>query len=225
MGRWFKNIFLIIFCMGLYYNIVLPADKQIVIDSLAISDSSLVIDFRAEGIIDEAMIERLRSGFTSTMEFQIEIWKKRPFLFSQFIYQKSFQIKLAYDTWDNRYQIVSSDEDRKSSSIQRVREICSNFQKIVVCAHDKFRKGSTYFATVRLIVRPMSIENLVEIERALKGNKGQNEKMEKYPTPQASSSNRFLKFVLAVTGFGDQVLSSRNVEFKLDNANKILWLN
>ncbi|MBN2091539.1 DUF4390 domain-containing protein [candidate division KSB1 bacterium] len=225
MGRWFKHIFLIIFCLGLLNNIAQPADKQIVIDSLVIVDSSLVIDFRAEGIIDDAMIERLRSGFTSTMEFQIEIWKKRPFLFSQFIHQKSFQIKLAYDTWDNRYQIVSSDEDRKTSSIQRVREICSNYQKITVCANDKIHQNSTYFATVRLIVRPMSIENLEEIERALKGNKSQNEKTEKYPTPQASSRNRFLKFILAVTGFGDQVLSSRNVEFTLNDKNKIMWLN
>jgi hypothetical protein len=225
MGRWIKNIFLIFFCLGLMNHIAQPADKQIVIDSLVIADSNLVIDFRAEGIIDEAMIERLRSGFTSTMEFQIEIWKKRPFLFSQFIYQRSFQIKLAYDTWDNRYQIVSQDEDRKTSSIQRVREICSNYQKVIVCANEKIRINSNYFATVRLIIRPMSIENLEEIERALKGNKSQNEQVQKYHTPQASPKNRFLKFVLAVTGFGDLVLSSRNVEFSIDNKNKISWLN
>lgn len=225
MGRWFKNIFLIIFCLGLLNNVAQPADKQIVIDSLMIVDSSLVIDFRADGIIDDAMVERLRSGFTSILEFQIEIWKKRPFLFSQFIYQRSFQVKLAYDTWDNRYQIISQDEDRKTTSIQRVREICSNYQKIIVCTREKIRINSTYFAIVRLIIRPMSIENLKEIERALKGTKNQNEKIEKYPTPQASPKNRFLKFILAVTGFGDQVLSSRNVEFTIDNKNKILWLN
>ncbi|MCI0513374.1 DUF4390 domain-containing protein [candidate division KSB1 bacterium] len=225
MRQWFKIGLIAIVILGGWYSEGQTADKRVVIDTLTIEGERLLIDFHAEGLLDENLLERLRSGFTTTFEYQIQLWKDKPLLFSQLVFEKSCRIKLAYDHWDQRYQLIAESEERMTASVEKVREMCQEFQKFEFMQLPKLHVNSRYYITVRLILRPMSIENFEEIERALKGesNPATAAKKRKNPERPSQPKNRFLKFLLAVTGFGDKVFSSHELGFQLNNQRQLIW--
>lgn len=201
------------------------ADKRVVIDNLTADSTMLLIDFHAEGLIDAKVKERLRSGFTTIFEYQIQIWRKKSLIFNQLVAENFCQMKLTHDNWDNRYRIITDTEDRKTTSIEKAREMCLDVRQFELVSLHKLRRNVNYSVSVQLLVKPISMENLEEIERALKGeqpspNNPHKEKYEEKPKKQ----NRLLKFVLAFTGLGDKVLSSSRLTFQLTQEMQVLFI-
>jgi hypothetical protein len=192
------------------------ADKRVVIDNLTADSTMLLIDFHAEGLIDARVKERLRSGFTTIFEYQIQLWRRKSFIFNQLVAENFCRMKLTFDNWDKRYRIITAAEDRKTTSIEKAKEMCLAVQGFGLTPLEKLHDATEYSVTVQLLIKPISVENLEEIERALRGeqisaNNPQNDKPEAAPDAQ----NRFLKFILAFTGLGDKVLSSPRLNFLL----------
>ena len=73
--RSLQTLFLLIVLMLLLHGNLHSASKRILIDEIRVDSTFLVINFHAEGLIDKEIIERLRNGFTSTLEYQIQLWK------------------------------------------------------------------------------------------------------------------------------------------------------
>jgi hypothetical protein len=220
-----KILFLFIFWITLFNIGARAAEERVVIDSLSTDSTMLKVDFHAENLINDEIIERLNSGFTTIFEYRLQLWKKRTFIFSQVITEKAYRIKLAFDNWDRRYRIQTLDEDRRTSSIKKAREICLEIQDFELLPISQLKINSDYFLTIRLLIKPISVENLAEIERALKGENASKEEIEhsKYSEENPEVKNRFLKFLLAFTGLGDKVLNSQNVSFRLNQKHQIIW--
>lgn len=224
MRQTHKIAMLTLCCLMLICLSLFAADKRLVIDDISVDSTALLVDFHAENLIDDDLRDRLRSGFTTIFEYEIQLWKKRTFVFNQQIGEKIYRIKLSFDNWERRYRIISEDEIRKTASIQKVREMCLEAQKFSVFPLNKIKRNVKYAATVRLVLKPISVANLEEIEKALAGKKRQSEKsQDKNNNREPVVRNRFLKFLLAFTGFSDKVLNSKDVSFHLDSQNKIVW--
>lgn len=220
------KILFIPFILGIFYVPSLyAADERVVVDSLATDSVMLKIDFHAENLINDEIQERLLSGFTTIFEYKIQLWKKKTFLFSQVITEKAIRLKLTFDKWDSRYLIQTQDELRRTSSLKKVRELCLEVKKCDFYFLENLKKNSDYIITIRLLIKPISVENLAEIEKALRGENLSEDDVEdlKYTEDTPEVKNRFLKFLLAFTGLGDKVLISEDVVFQLDEQNNVIW--
>ena len=220
MNKIFSTILLSIVCISLLQ----AANKRVVIDSVKINSGSLVIDFCVDGMIDNKVAEGLRKGLTSTIEYQIQLWEKKGGWINNLITQQDVRMKVYYDNWENKYVIMSAEEKRLTSSLETVREKCSQIPGVTISPIKKLKKNRKYFLMVKAVLRPLSVENYQEIKNWISGraknldlkNLDDTKKQEK------KFKGGLLKMFLALTGFGDRVISGKSEIFIIGETD-IVW--
>jgi len=201
------------------------ATRRVLVDSVKIKSEVLLVDFTIDGIIDQKTAEGLQKGLTSTIEYQVQLWEKRGGWFNSLIAERDVRMKVLFDNWEKKYVILSAEESRLTSSLETVREKCSQMQNIDIVPISKLKKNKKYFITVKAILRPFSVENYQEIKNWLSGQ-AKNLDLEKLDDTE-KQEKRFkgglLKMFLALTGFGDRVITGKSSDFKIEQ-NNIIWI-
>jgi hypothetical protein len=218
-----RVIYFIIFSFVLFTSLV-AANRKVVIDSVKIQEEYLIVDFRVEGIIDDKIAEGLRKGRTSTLEYKIQLWGNKAGVFNQIVQERYIRMKVFYDFWENKYVILSPQEKRLTSSIETVKEKCTEITSYRIMPVKNLQSDLKYRIFIEIILRPLSVENYQEIKSWLNGEvKNINLKEIAKPEKQAKGfGSRILKMFMAITGFGDRILSTKSEKFKIIN-NQISW--
>ncbi|MGP8321942.1 MAG: DUF4390 domain-containing protein [Methanosarcinaceae archaeon] len=225
--RSLQLIFLIFVMIFLYGNSS-GASKRVLVDEIKVDSTLLVINFHAEGMIDKEIIDRLKNGFTSTLEYKIQLWKKKPLIFNQLVYETTVRRKISFDNWDNKYIVVTEKELRHTSSLEKVRRMCLNIEQFALIPVSEIKKNSDYFITVQLLLKPMSVETLEEMSRWFKRRANPSDAMQKEDLDNSQgdkASSRLLKFFSAFTGLSDKIISSKSVSFRMNDKNEVKWLD
>lgn len=201
------------------------ATRRVLVDSVKIKSEVLLVDFTIDGIIDQKTAEGLQKGLTSTIEYQVQLWEKRGGWFNSLIAEQDVRMKVLFDNWEKKYVILSAEESRLTSSLETVREKCSQMQNIDIVPISKLKKNKKYFITVKAILRPFSVENYQEIKNWLSGQ-AKNldlEKLDDTEKQEKQFKGGLLKMFLALTGFGDRVITGKSSDFKIEQ-NNIIWI-
>jgi len=198
-------------------SLLQAANKRVVIDSVKINSETLTLDFHVDEIIDEKVTEGLQKGLTSTIEYQVELWEKRGGLINHLVTQQEIRMKIFFDNWEHKYVIMSAEEKRLTSSLETVTEKCSQIQNFGAIPINKLKGKNKYFFNVKVILRPLSMENYQEIKHWLSG-KAKNFKLDDLDDTEKQEKKLkggLLKMFLALTGFGDRVISGKSDDFKI----------
>jgi hypothetical protein len=218
-----KKYLLTITFITVFISFLQAANKRVVIDSVKINSGSLMLDFHVDEIIDEKVAEGLLKGLTSTIEYQVELWEKRGVL-NHLVAQQDVRMKVFYDNWEHKYVIMSAEEKRLTSSLETVKEKCSRVQNFSIIPINKLKSKNNYFFNVKVILRPLSIENYQEIRHWLSG-KAKNFKLDDLDDTEKQEKKfkgGLFKMFLALTGFGDRVISGKSDDFKIQEG-EIVW--
>ena len=219
-----KRILLTFFLFLLLFNFLQAASKRVVVDSVKINSGMLKIDFTVDGIIDQKVAEGLRQGLVSTIEYQIQLWEKRSGWINNLVTQEYIRMKVFFDNWENKFVIMSMDEKRLTSSLETVREKCSQISDVEIIPLEKLKSRKKYFFTVKTILRPLSVENYQDIKNWL-GGKAKNldfKNLDDTEQQEKKFKGGLLKMFLALTGFGDRVISGESEKFQIAEG-KIVW--
>jgi hypothetical protein len=219
-----KKYFLTITFLIAFISFLHAANQRVVIDSVRINSGSLTLDFHVDEIIDEKVAEGLQKGLTSTIEYQVELWEKRGKLINHLVTQQDIRMKVFYDNWEHKYVIMSSEEKRLANSLETVKEKCSQVQNFNIIPTSRSRGKNKYFFNVKVILRPLSIENYQEIKHWLSG-KAKNFKLDDLDDTEKQEKKLkggLFKMFLALTGFGDRVISGKSDDFKIQEG-EIVW--
>ncbi|MEE4312320.1 MAG: hypothetical protein V2J62_10685 [candidate division KSB1 bacterium] len=198
------------------------AERRVVVDSVNIHGSYLAVDFRGEGILEDKITEGLRKGRTSTLEYKIQLWGKTNGLLNRLITEKEIRIKTFYDFWEEKFVILTPDEQRLTRSMKTVRKRCTEFTNFRIASVKDMNEDMTYFLIIEVILRPLSVENYEEIRKWLSGEvKDIDLKEMSDPEKQETGlKNSLLRTFMTITGFGDRVIKGESKKF-LVKENKI----
>ncbi len=202
------------------------ADRRVTIDSVKVGSTVLQVDFTVDGIIDQKVAEGLRQGLVSTVEYQIQLWEKRSGWINNLVTQQYVRMKVYFDNWENKFVIMSAEEKRLTSALETVREKCSQIKNVEIIPIEKLKPGKKYFFTVKTILRPLSVENYQDIKNWLSG-KAKNldfKNIDDTEQQEKKFKGGMLKMFLALTGFGDRVITGESEEFSISE-KKIIWGN
>jgi len=220
MKKYFLTIIFIIISIGFLQ----AASKRVVIDSVKINSNTLMLDFHVDEIIDEKVAEGLQKGLTSTLEYQVELWEKRGGLINHLVIQQFIRMKVFFDNWEHKYVVLTHEERRLTNSLETVKEKCSQIQSLEVIPINKLKDNKKYFFNVKVILRPLSMENYQEIKHWLSG-KAKNFKLDDLgdtDKQEKKLKGGLLKMFLALTGFGDRVISGKCDDFTI-REGEVVW--
>ncbi|MBN1155233.1 hypothetical protein JXB12_09980 [candidate division KSB1 bacterium] len=187
---------------------------------MKVTESNLLsIDFHAEGLIDDKIIEGLLKGRTSTLEYKVQLWGKKAGIINQLIHENFIRLKISYDFWEKKYVIMSQREHRMTNSIETVREKTSEIVDHAMISESELSKDIAYIISIEAILKPLSVENYEEIKGWLSGEiKDIDEQDKSKQEVEGRGINRgLLRMFMAITGFGDKIISCKTEEFNVMN--------
>jgi len=221
-----KKLILTFLFLFILLHFLQAAERKVFIDSVKVGSNILKIDFTVDGIIDQKVAEGLRKGLVSTIEYQIQLWEKRGGWINNLVTQQYVRLKIFFDNWENKFVIMSAEEKRLTSALETVREKSSQISDVEVTPLEKLKSGKKYFFTVKTILRPLSVENYQDIKNWLNG-KAKNldlQNLDDTEQQEKKFKGGLLKMFLALTGFGDRVITGKSDEFSILE-DKIDWGN
>lgn len=183
--------------------------------NIHLDQGTIRTDFDVRGLFPDDVINGIQKGMTAALEYQVQLWKKRPHWIDVQISQKIFRMKISYDHWQKGYVLARKDTTLESVSEDTLIQKYSRLRNFLVVNEDNLEQDRQYYIAVKIIMRPMTIDNYDEIRRWLSG-----EFREIHPGKIASPSagkkvgDWFFGVVRNVTGFGDRVIMAKSRPFK-----------
>jgi len=218
-----KKYLLTILLILITISLLKAAGKQVVIDSVKIKSDVLMLDFHIDEVIDEKVTEGLQKGLTSTLQYQVQLWEKKG-LINSLVAQQEVRMKVFFDNWEHKYAIMSPEEKRLTSSLETVKEKCSQIQDFRFIPINELKADKTYFFNIKVILRPLSMENYQEIKHWLSG-KAKNFNLDDIDDTEKQEEKLkggLLRMFLSLTGFGDRMISGKCDHFTIQE-NEIVW--
>ena len=212
-------IFLLLFSISAF-----PKGKNYRFQNIRIHRNQLLLDFSVHNLITNEMVTGLQKGMTTAIEYDIQLWKKRSKWIDNLIAEKRLRIKIHYDTWEKRFVFMTPNTESQTISAEEISHRCSEFTDFEMASAGDLETGSTYIIAIKIVIHPISVENIQEIKNWLKGEA--RELIPKAIKDNRSAGKKVGDFVMGVllnlTGFGDKIITAKSPTFTLKD-NKIIF--
>ena len=191
-------------------------EKKYRFGEIRIQDDALIVNFEVYDLFSDEVLHGLQKGMTAALEYQIQLWKQRPHWVDQLVTEEFVRMKVNFDNWEKRYVLTTPQEEPRLMNEDRIRQRCSQLVDFPLTSADMLSDGSQYTIAVKVILRPMSVENYQEIKRWLAGEvKELNPKaIRRSKSPGKKAGNWLLGLVLNLTGFGDRIITAKSPPFQ-----------
>jgi hypothetical protein len=210
----------------------LAQETRVVIDSLRVQENYLMIDFHADSLLTAPLLDGMRRGLTSSAQFRVRLWRKRGFLFSSTVVaERQYEIKSAYEPWEQKYVIITAGERRLTSALDLVRRWWEQHPGVALAEAKDLHPARRYFVTIDLIVEPVSKESLNEIRGWLAGEVKTAAKRDSTKSDSTAAENqgkrddgfpdRLLNVLINLAGFGKQAMTARSETFGMTESGMI----
>lgn len=141
------------------------------IDNLTLNSDFLAFDLDLEGAFSEGREEELFQGFATNIAYTVELWRERGLWFDKLKLTRTLTLKVTYDLWDERY-VVHFRRDRMArfDTIEEVKDATCRLKGLKLVEATELSPEEEYYIAVRARVRPLTVEELGEIEDWLSGD-------------------------------------------------------
>lgn len=215
MDKWYvwnmKHIFLYILFLCLVTNV--SARQRVTLDSLVVADGELALSYHIDDLLDEKSIEALERGITSEVVHHIQVWKRQRFI-NPLVYEEHYVVKIYYDTWEKKYRIVTTDENRLTSHLETVMQKCAVVEHLDLVPVNDLERGETYYISIDITFQPISAESYNAISDIFTDD---SEK----PELQHKEKSGFMSVLVNLLGFGDKEYSLKTNNFKITDSGTI----
>lgn len=162
---------------------------------------------------------------TSAGRFRIQLWRKRGFLLNSLVTERDFEIKTAFDPWEQQFLIETWEERRKTKLRDYVRQKWEQHRGLLLADSTRISGKHRYFVVLMLQFEPVSRESLQEIRGWLAGEMktvGKRDSTQAEPQKTRGLQDRMLGFVVELTGLGEKSLSVKSELFRVVE-NKLMF--
>jgi hypothetical protein len=199
----------------LAWTVVAPAPaRAVAIADVRITrvEDHVTVSLRTMGVLSPRVRDSLERGMPATVRLTVELWRVRPGWFDQQVRVESSELRIARNAWSDEFQmrrqagplvtLIDLDEtERELSRPTRVR----------LHPVANLLSQARYYTLVRVEVKPLSVEDIEEVERWLSGE------AERAGKPGPGSIARLpaslVRMLANLSGFGDETATVRTGNF------------
>lgn len=211
LNRFVVSLFLLFF-----YSSLAIAKGKIILDSLLIQNDELFVSFHIEDLFDEKVTQGLERGFVSEIRHRIQLWQHKGF-YSNISKERVLVNRLYYDNWTQKYAIVTEDENRLTSNVKSLFDLCLKTKNLPLLAITELDTNRKYYLTIQTTFLPISDETYGELRNWVSGGKEE-------VTEKPAQRGWIFSFLVDMLGFGNRVTEYRSQDFTID-AQSFLHLN
>lgn len=186
------------------------------VDRVWIRSDSLKIDYQVRGLFSERVRETLSRGVPATYTCTIELWRDRAGWWDALEARKEIEYKIRRNVWNDRY--VAEDPVNGQFWFPNLdaleHQLCARLGEFVALANE-LPTGKSYYVVLMSALRPLTIEDIREVEGWLTGEYQRGRKRSGISFIANLPRAIFGVFV-DVSGLGDRSTLVRSGRFRLD---------
>jgi len=174
-GRvWVAAWLLAIALVAITPRAIVADDLGLEVDPVEDVGGAICVSYRVAEPFTPRLEETLQRGMPATVSFEVGLWKRRALWFDRLVFAIRSDHKVVYDDWRQAFRIRSGSNpprDRSVRSFEALREVLFTQSRLPVAATSSLDSTATYYASVRVTIKPVAPEDLGEIEDWLSGDK------------------------------------------------------
>ncbi|MDI6807924.1 MAG: DUF4390 domain-containing protein [Candidatus Eisenbacteria bacterium] len=212
-----KGLFVAALSLSILLMSFLPgaalASSVIEIQGVRDVDGTLIAEFSLKGMLSGRTREMLGRGMPATLTYRIELWKTRAGWFDRLVTSKSCQYRVNYDVWQNAFLVETEGASPKRfQDIPQVETECCLGKKFSIVPLAELEKGSRYFLIINATFKPLSLEEITQMQGWLSG-----ELRHRGEQTGGGIPRYLLGLVVNIAGLGDKSVLARTGGFSLSD--------
>lgn len=185
-------------------------DLGLAVDPVEVLAGAITVSYRVDRPFTPRLEETLLQGMPATVTYEVGLWKRRAFWFDKLVVALKNEHKVVFDPWRKAFRVRSGGMDARTRTVPSLDSLQTALfavRRLPVCLLTALDPDASYFVTVRVMIRPVSEEDLGEIEDWLQGEV-------KDPEGTQRGLPRYLFGITAnLSGLGDRTAISRSDRF------------
>jgi hypothetical protein len=153
---------------------IVADDLGLEVDPVEDVGGAVCVSYRVADPFTPRLEETLQRVMPATVSFEVGLWKRRALWFDRLVLAIRSDHKIVYDDWRQAFRIRSGSNpprDRSAPSFEALREALFTQSRLPLAAASSLEPAATYYASVRVTIKPVAPEDLGEIEDWLSGDK------------------------------------------------------
>ena len=172
----------------------------------------VAVSLRTTRVLSPRVRDSLERGMPATVRLSVDLWKVRPGWFDQMVRTERAEFRVARNAWSDEYQMVRQAGPLVTlldlDDVERELERPTRVRVLPVAGLDP---GARYYAIARVEVKPLTVEDIEEVERWLSGE------AKRVGKPGPGSIARLPAYMIGVlanlSGLGDETATHRSGTF------------
>ena len=151
----------------------LANDMGLVVDAVERVGNAICVSFHADKPFTPRLEDPLLRGMPATVTFEVGVWRKRAFWFDKLVLAYRSEHKVAFDPWSKSFRIrsgVNPPRTRNVANLDSLRSSLFTAHRLPVANAATLDSTAAHHVSVRVVIRPLSTEDLGEIEDWLSGS-------------------------------------------------------
>ena len=193
--------------------------KNSYFENIRIQDGYLYADYYQDELLDQELLKGLRKGLTAAIELEVQLWRDNPRILKNLIAEKRVRFKVGWDNWERRYVFLRRQGEPEFFTEDGIRIKCEQLEGLQICPIDMLEPYSRYRIGLRIVLKPMSVENVDEIRRWLAGETQDlnTQTIKRSNSPLKKAGDWLLGVVVNLSGFGERLYTNTSSRFYLED--------
>jgi hypothetical protein len=168
------------------------------------------VSYRAETPFTPRLEETLLRGMPATVTFDVGLWKQRSFWFDKLVLAIRSEHKVIYDPWERTFKVRSGSAKKSQAlpSLEALQALLFSERRLPLVAAASLDPNGRYYVSVRATIRPLSAEDLDEVEDWLSGEVKNPER------PERGVPGYLLGIAVNISGLGDRTALAKSETFR-----------
>ncbi|MGE5177046.1 MAG: DUF4390 domain-containing protein [Hyphomicrobiales bacterium] len=171
---------------------------------------AVCVSYHVDRPFTPRLTETLLQGMPATVTFEIGLWKDRSLWFDKLVVALQSEHKIVYDPFEKVFRIGSGQSlvrTRSAPTLDSLTTLLFTERRLPVALASALDSTGRYYATVKVTIRPVSPEDMGEIEDWLQGTVHRNDE-EPHGLP------RYLfGMAVSLSGLGDRTEIEKSERF------------
>lgn len=176
---------------------------------VTVEDGTLYVDARATDLFGLELDESLRSGLPARLEVDLILFERRSALWDREVTRASWTVSVIFDLLDERYSVLDAAGSLllETADLVEVEEFAAGLELWPLCTLDEVAADRVHYLGVDFRVEPLSIEEVRDLERWLRGNVRQGRRLSDVP-------GQLVGILRSRLGLGDSHERGRSADFR-----------
>ena len=186
-------------------------DLGLTVGPVELLEDVICVSYRATQPLTPRLEETIGQGMPATVTFEVGLWKRRSLWFDGLVLAIRSEHKVVYDPWSQTFRVRSSGSPssiRALPTLDSLRTALFSSDRLPLTPAAAIDSTSRYYVSVRATIRPLSAEDLGQIEDWLSGESRE----------EAGGSPGVIAYFLGLTanlsGLGDRTALARSESFR-----------